>query len=124
MNEVCAYREPVTYVAAALIFVTALVPLFWGRYLRRLFDPHLYNETYWRASSEQHLPFYAHRRASVYLAALGNRYLASRRFPGANLRGWAPRILLPFAAFYCFAMLAGGMLGMLGAGLILACGRL
>ena len=53
---------------------------------------------------EQMLPFFKHRRACVYLAALGSARVATHRFPGADLRAMAPRWLLPFASVYLLLM--------------------
>ena len=105
------------------LMILSGVPLFFGASIRRIFDGELLNETYWRSDVEKTMPFYKHRRAGVYLAALGSRNLSRRRFPGADLRAIAPKFLYPFAALY---LVIGGLtclIILLVLCFLLVCGR-
>lgn len=123
LGDFCQFRYPILYLAGPLVLVASLAPLLWGRAIRGIFDPHLNQEKYWGDAGQTQL-FFSHIRAAVYLAALGNRKLGRRRFPGADLESIAPKGLRPFAVAYGFCLLVGTSLSVLGGFFVVFCGRL
>ncbi len=107
MIDACSFQFPLAAVSLFLAFTACLIPMFIGRRIRAILDPVLYNEKYFLIDYETSIPFTKHRRALVYLAALGMKPIAQRRFPGIALESMVPPAYRAYGLLVFLGMFGG-----------------
>jgi hypothetical protein len=107
MMDACSLQFPLAAISLCLAFVACLIPMFIGKRIRAILDPILYNEKYFLIDYENSIPFTKHRRALVYLAALGMKPIAQRRFPGVALENMVPPAYRAYGLLVFIGMFGG-----------------
>lgn len=103
---------PVVIFATATAVLLMAMHVLFGRWVRKIYDAHFFNEKYFNVQLEVMIPLFGVRRAFAYFSALGFRLYAQWRFHGTDLQRMAPRPLVWLSRLYVALLLSAmGVIG-------------